>query len=87
MAPFPVKIFCNIKALKLPNNILRNIPSYLFTSSFTLSLNASIDTPAFSRDSMSLIISSMTVCYYHVTYSFQSESALCNCLDVEKLLA
>ena len=29
----------------------------------------------------------MVVCYYHVTYAFQSESALYSCLNVKKLLA
>ena len=29
----------------------------------------------------------MTVCSYHVTYAFQSESTLCSCLNVKELLA
>ena len=29
----------------------------------------------------------MTVCFYHVTYAFQSESTLCSCLNVKELLA
>ena len=29
----------------------------------------------------------MTVCYYHVTYAFQSESTLYSCLNVKELLA
>ena len=29
----------------------------------------------------------LTVCYYHVTYAFQSESALYSCLNVKELLA
>ena len=29
----------------------------------------------------------LTVCSYHVTYSFQSGSALCSCLNVKELLA
>ena len=28
----------------------------------------------------------ITVCYYHVTYAFQSESTLYSCLNVKKLL-
>ena len=28
-----------------------------------------------------------TVCSYHVTYTFQSESTLCSCLNVKELLA
>ena len=28
----------------------------------------------------------MVVCYYHVTYTLKSESALCNCLNVKELL-
>ena len=28
-----------------------------------------------------------TVCYYHVTYTFQSESTLYSCLNVKELLA
>ena len=28
-----------------------------------------------------------TVCYYHVTYKFQSESTLCSCLNDKELLA
>ena len=28
-----------------------------------------------------------TVCYYHVTYAFQSESTLYSCLNVKELLA
>ena len=28
-----------------------------------------------------------TVCSYHVTYAFQSESAVWSCLNVKKLLA
>ena len=30
---------------------------------------------------------SLTVCSYHVTYAFQSESALYSCLNVKELLA
>ena len=30
---------------------------------------------------------SITVCYYHVTYAFQSESTLYSCLNVKELLA
>ena len=29
----------------------------------------------------------LTICYYHVTYSFQSEFALHSCLSVKELLA
>ena len=29
----------------------------------------------------------LTVCYYHVTYAFQSESTLYSCLNVKELLA
>ena len=29
----------------------------------------------------------LTVCHYHVTYAFQSESALYSCLNVKELLA
>ena len=29
----------------------------------------------------------LTVCFYHVTYAFQSESRLCSCLNVKELLA
>ena len=29
----------------------------------------------------------LTVCSYHVTYAFQSESTLCSCLNVKELLA
>ena len=29
----------------------------------------------------------LTVCFYHVTYAFQSESTLYSCLNVNKLLA
>ena len=29
----------------------------------------------------------LTVCSYHVTYSFQNESTLCSCLNVKELLA
>ena len=29
----------------------------------------------------------LTVCFYHVTYAFQSESTLYSCLNVEELLA
>ena len=29
----------------------------------------------------------LTVCFYHVMYSFQTESTLCSCLNVEELLA
>ena len=28
----------------------------------------------------------LTVCYYHVTYAFQSESTLYSCLNVKELL-
>ena len=28
-----------------------------------------------------------TVCFYHVTYAFQSESTLCSCLNVKEPLA
>ena len=31
--------------------------------------------------------SSLIVCYYHVTYAFQSESALYSCLNVKELFA
>ena len=30
---------------------------------------------------------SMTVCFYHVTYTFQSESTLYSCLNLKELLA
>ena len=30
---------------------------------------------------------SLTVCYYHVMYTFQSESTLCSCLNVKKIHA
>ena len=33
------------------------------------------------------IIKLLTVCSYHVTYEFQSESTLYGCLDVKELLA
>ena len=29
----------------------------------------------------------LTVCSYHVTYAFQSESTFCSCLNVKELLA
>ena len=29
----------------------------------------------------------LTVCFYHVTYAFQSESTLCSCLNVKEILA
>ena len=29
----------------------------------------------------------MTLCYYHVTYTFESESTLCSFLNVKELLA
>ena len=29
----------------------------------------------------------MTVCYYHITYTFQSESTLHSCLNVKEFLA
>ena len=29
----------------------------------------------------------LTVCYYHVTYTFQSESRLYSCLNIKKVLA
>ena len=28
-----------------------------------------------------------TVCFYHVTYAFYSESTLCSCVNVKELLA
>ena len=87
MAPFPVNIFCNIEAAKVQNNIPRKLPSYLFILCFTVLLNGSINTPAFSRDFMILIISSMTVCYYHATYSIQIKYALHSCLKIKELLA
>ena len=34
-----------------------------------------------------LIALNLTVCYYHVTYAFQSESTLYSCLNVKELLA
>ena len=34
-----------------------------------------------------LKITEMTVCFYHVTYAFQSESTLYSCLNVKELLA
>ena len=30
---------------------------------------------------------SLVVCFYHVTYAFQSESVLCICLNAKELLA
>ena len=32
-------------------------------------------------------IYTLTVCFYHVTYAFQSESTLYSCLNVKELLA
>ena len=32
-------------------------------------------------------ISGLTVCLYHVTYAFQSESTLYSCLNAKELLA
>ena len=29
----------------------------------------------------------MTVCHYHITYAFQSESTLYSCLNIKELLA
>ena len=36
---------------------------------------------------MMLLSEFMTVCYYHGTYTFQSESTLCICLNVKELFA
>ena len=33
------------------------------------------------------LIDVVTVCYYHVTYAFQSKSTLYSCLTVKELLA
>ena len=33
------------------------------------------------------VIDKLTVCYYHVTCAFQSESTLYSCLNVKELLA
>ena len=33
------------------------------------------------------LVEALVVCYYHVTYAFQSESTLYSCLNVKELLA
>ena len=46
-----------------------------------------------NHNSISLVLkpstnlSLLTVCFYHVTYAFQSESTLYSCLNVKELLA
>ena len=51
MTPFPVNIFPNIEAPKVPNNIPRNTPS----SGVILCLTALINTPEFFNDFVILI--------------------------------
>ena len=38
-------------------------------------------------DAVSVATTSLPVCSYHVTYTFQSESTLHSCLNVKELLA
>ena len=42
---------------------------------------------ALKAKSKTSIFLMMTVCSYHVTYAFQSESTLYSCLNVKELLA
>ena len=60
------------------------MPLNVFLSSFNISgskskslINNKIISSAFY----------LTVCFYHVTYAFQSESTLYSCLNVKELLA
>ena len=56
MTHFRVSIFPNIEAPKVPTNILRNAPFLYFV--FTVLLIPVINTPEFSSDFVTLIISS-----------------------------
>ena len=40
-----------------------------------------------NMDAISVATTSLPVCSYHVTYTFQSESTLHSCLNVKELLA
>ena len=51
----------------------------------TEKLTGGADSSGINGTSFKLIIES--VCYYHVTYAFQSEAALCGCVHVKELLA
>ena len=58
ITPFPVNIFPNTEAPKVPNNMPRNPPSCLFISCFAVSLAPSMKTPEFPSAFMILIMSS-----------------------------
>ena len=60
MTSFPVNIFPNIDALKVPNIIPRSPSSCFFILCFTVSLTPPIDTLEFSTDIMFLIIFSIS---------------------------
>ena len=65
----------------IPNIKIKDYNKFRFNSDTDLPLNTIIEFRSI------LINVSCIVCYYHVTYAFQSESTLYSCLNVKELLA
>ena len=63
-------------------------PFYLlhkFLTFFFFTLNSSL-LKTFNSIQLKSKLNKLTVCSYHVTYSFQSKSTLCSCQDVKEIL-
>ena len=60
---------------------------FLMLLKFTWSIENIIKQIACDITLITLLMNRLTVCSYHVTYAFQSESTLYSCLNVQELLA
>ena len=65
-------VWSSIKDKINPGIKIKDYDKFRFNSNIDLPVNTILE---------------LTVCFYHVTYAFQSESTLYSCLDVKELLA
>ena len=85
---------------KMLQNLLQNLSEQIFSRMsqgspsdlktflwFTLLVLVIVFPFLFSYEICFIILKTLTVCYYHVTYEFQSESTLYGCLNVKDLFA
>ena len=77
-----IKKFLSHKMNRILNEI-HNIGSYVVNK---LSLSF-YDDERFILDDGINSLAYLIVCFYHVTYEFESESTLCSCLNIKELLA
>ena len=87
-----IKVVSSVKllGLQLDDKLNFNMQISNICKSAANQLNALIRLKKFMNfEEKKILINSyfMTVCYYHVTYAFQSESTLYSCLNVKELLA